>query len=647
MKVFRNLPDLSNHSFRSTHPPTRSLSFQSFIFTALRSRSIHRSLHTSPATEHLSTINKRLSIVRSDEPTIYALSTAPGRAAIAIIRLSGLDCLNVYENLCPGKPRPKPRYATIRTLYDPLQTPTENSILDSNALVLYFPAPHTVTGEDVLEFHVHGGAAVVKSVLTAIPNVTLKGGNVIIRYAEPGEFTRRAFYNNRLDLLQIEALGDSLSAETEQQRLLAIRGSTSNQAEYYESWRQQLLAARGELEALIDFSEDQHFDESPAQLCAFVAVQVQRLRLQLRANIENALRGELLRNGINIALIGAPNAGKSSLLNQIVGREAAIVSSEPGTTRDVVDVTVDIGGFLCRFGDLAGIRKSSGTSQVGEIEIEGMRRAKERAFTADVVIAVFSAAVVQGRSGPEVSIDISSEILDVLGQCKKGKQKIIFALNKSDLFTDVIHEATMIRRFRRHPTLRRYITQQNTFPISCKNAKKSRAGKQCEDSDPGGIEEFLYDCLIPLFREMTSAAVPSDLQQPDSSNWMESLGATERQRLLLQDCLEYLENFLAEVQLEEKISNSAKDQSEIIEGDIDIVLAAESLRSAADCLSKITGKGEAGDVEEVLGVVFEKYVPFGTLIGRKFTDLSLGSAWANEPRTTQSQWEVSWEQAIA
>ena len=617
MKVFRNLPNLSSHSFRSNHLLARSLSFQSFVFTALRSRCIHRIFHTSPAAKHLSTTSKSLNIIRSDEPTIYALSTAPGRAAIAIIRLSGLDCLNVYENLCPGKPRPKPRYATIRTLYDPLQAPTQSSILDSDALVLYFPAPHTVTGEDVLEFHVHGGAAVVKSVLAAIPNVTLKGGNVIIRYAEPGEFTRRAFYNNRLDLLQIEALGDSLSAETEQQRLLAIRGSTSNQAEYYESWRQQLLAARGELEALIDFSEDQHFDESPAQLCASVAEQVQRLRLQLRANIENALRGELLRNGINIALIGAPNAGKSSLLNQIVGREAAIVSSEPGTTRDVVDVTVDIGGFLCRFGDLAGIRKSSGTSQIGEIEIEGMRRAKERAVTADVVIAVFSLALVHGRSGPEVSVDISPEILEVLGQCEKGKQKIVLALNKSDIFTDDTYLATIKRKFQQYPVLRRHITQHGkAFFISCKDAKKIRSRKpsKYEDSDPGGIQAFLADGLIPLFTEMTSAAVPSNLQQGDSSNWMESLGATERQRILLQHCLDHLQSFLTEVQPGENISTSAKDQSKIIEGDIDIVLAAENLRSAAECLAKITGKGESGDVEEVLGVVFEKYVPFGKLL---------------------------------
>ena len=267
---------------------------------------------------------------------------------------------------------------------------TTKIVLDSNALVLSFPGPRTVTGEDILEFHVHGGQAVVKAVLSAIGKCDTR--STPVRYAEPGEFTRRAFYNDRLNLPQIEALGDTLSAVTEEQRRLSVQGTTSGLAARYESWRQLLLYARGELEALIDFSEDQHFDESPAELAANVAVQVRSLTNRLAYHRTNAQRGDLLRKGISVSLIGAPNVGKSSLLNLIVGRNAAIVSQEAGTTRDIVEVGLDLDGFFCRLGDTAGLRQSPHqdasqalASVVGEIEKEGIRRARERALQSDAV----------------------------------------------------------------------------------------------------------------------------------------------------------------------------------------------------------------------------------------------------------------------
>ncbi|KAI5300013.1 tetrahydrofolate synthase [Ascosphaera pollenicola] len=274
---------------------------------------------------------------------------------------SGSSDRYIYESLCPGRPLPKPRFAALRSLHEPGSPPSESTALDSGAVVLYFPAPRTVTGEDVLELHIHGGPAIVKAVLGAIPKcaegsvsqqgVTLSPVPPIhqIRYAEPGEFTRRAFLNNRLDIPQIEALGETLDAETEQQRRLAVQGTVSSLSSRYETWRQQLLEARGELEALIDFSEDQHFDESIHDFMVSVGTQIRRLLQQINLHVDNAAKGELMRNGIKIALLGAPNAGKSSLLNQIVGREAAIVSNEQGTTRDIVDVSVDIGGWLCRY----------------------------------------------------------------------------------------------------------------------------------------------------------------------------------------------------------------------------------------------------------------------------------------------------------
>ena len=548
-----------------------------------------------------------LAAFQNKEPTIYALSTAPGRAAIAIIRVSGPAWLAVYQALCPGKPPPKPRYATLRTLYEVARPPDEANVLDAGALVLHFPAPNTATGEDVLEFHIHGGTAVVQAVLAAISKSIPHDDVQKIRYAEPGEFTRRAFYNNRLDLTQIEALGDTLAADTEQQRRLAVRGSTSDRARIYESWRQKLLYARGELEALIDFSEDQHFDESPTQLCASVAAQVQELRLQLQANITNAARGELIRNGINVALVGAPNAGKSSLLNRIVGREAAIVSSEAGTTRDVINVNVDIGGYFCRFGDLAGLRSQSQSPtmpEIGEIEKEGMRRAKQRAFTADVVIAVLSVVAKDGPNGPEAFVDIAPETLKVLEQCLRNQQNIVCVLNKIDHFVNDAQFIDQSDDLSQHLALKRCMDLSKTklYPISCKNADQNQILKK-DISDPSGIQDFL-DGLVQLFGRMTSAVLPDDeMNIANNSTWAESLSANERQRTLLQHCLEYLEIFLAQVESSEDAGSDAEDQ----EDEIDIVLAAESLRAAADCLSKITGKGEAGDVEEVLGVVFEKY----------------------------------------
>lgn len=464
-------------------------------------------------------------------------------------------------------------------------------MLDSGALVLYFPSPNTVTGEDVLELHVHGGPAIVRAVLTAIPQCVSKTdaislGAPQIRYAEPGEFTRRAFANNRMDLPQIESLGETLSATTEQQRKLSVRGTTSSLAVRYEVWRTLLLQARGELEALIDFSEDQHFDESPAVLCASVADQVQNLSVQIKAHITNAVRGELLRSGISVALLGAPNAGKSSLLNRIVGREAAIVSQEAGTTRDIVEVGVDLGGWLVKIGDMAGLRKAGlvGGEAVGAVEQEGIKRAKQRALESDVLIVV-----------QDATTEIDPEVSETTRKCVELGISAVLAINK----TDRVSQSTLDEWKSRVQTAFD-IPAERMFFISC-TANDTLSNRSTMDSDSGNIQAFLRG-LQAIFGDMTSALVPD--AEPDPSIWQESLGATARQRLLLSECLAHLYSFLLAVQtpLEDDRSTTSHTQAD----EVDIVVAAESLRQAAECLARITGLGQSGDVEEVLGVVFEK-----------------------------------------
>ena len=529
--------------------------------------------------------------------TIFALSTAPGRAAIAIVRCSGPQCLEIYNSLCPGKPPLRPRHAAVRTLHSPFDV---EKVLDSQALVLYFPGPQTVTGEDVLEFHVHGGPAIVKAVISAIPqSATLaKGSLPSVRYAEPGEFTRRAFYNGRLDLTQAEALGNSLAAETEQQRSLAISGMSDALQKQYESWRELLLHARGELEALIDFSEDQHFEDSPVDLVRSVSSQVANLHLQISLSMRNAAKGELLRHGIRIALLGAPNAGKSSLLNQIVGREAAIVSSEAGTTRDVIEVNVDVGGYFCKFNDLAGVRSAQGPlTSIGEIEREGIRRAKIHAMSADVVIIV---SPVEKDSERQYRVVKDPEIDQFIQTQLRPEQRVLHVYNKADLIEGWSASSGILMPGTADPLT----LVPSAFPISCLIAQSGMSSEGNED--PSGMQSFL-DGLVKEVRKLTEAeqSMSTDLNR-DSPNivpYVESLAATERQRLLLKQCNEYLEQFLVDVRYASSdVEKGSKDSEEV-----DIVLAAERLRSAADRLARITGRGEGGDVEEVLGVVFEKF----------------------------------------
>ena len=499
-----------------------------------------------------------------------------------------------------------------RTIFEPHEDSSQESILDPNALVLFFPGPKSVTGEDVLELHVHGGRALVQAVLAAIPRALVDDSFNGVRYAEPGEFTRRAFLNERLDLTQVEALGDTLAALTEQQLRLSVRGTSRGLTKRYEAWRQSLLMARGKLEALIDFSDDQDLDESPESLISSVTTDVIDLRRHIQAHRENAVRGELLRNGISLCLLGAPNVGKSSLLNQIVGREAAIVSREAGTTRDVIEVGVDIGGWYCRLGDMAGIRlpgpnpttsavdDDSGRLVVGEVEWEGIQRARQRALDSDVVVVVTS--IDRNDRTDDWTIGLSPDVMSLVTHRAQRSMATVFVINKLDRLPSsqpAPLESWIEQILDAVPDFRR----DRIFGVSCHLGRTSTT----DGTDPGRIQAFLSG-LTDVFQDLTRPVTAEDqhgsariVSTEDSSTWEESLGASQRQRLLLESCLGHLDDYLSDIRPQHQGIDGVADAT-----NPDVSVAAESLRTAADCLARITGRSQAADVEEVLGVVFEK-----------------------------------------
>ncbi len=297
--------------------------------------------------------------------TIYALSSGAGRAGVAVVRVSGRGAAAAWRTLA-GRDVPETRRMVRVRLHDGTRA------LD-DGLGVYFAAPASFTGEDVVEFHVHGGRAVVEAVLRTL------GRCEGLRPAEPGEFTRRAFENGRLDLTAAEGIRDLVDAETEAQRAQALRQADGALGQLYDGWRAGVVRALGLVEGAIDFS-DEGLEES---LIDEARVVVGGLLQEMRRHIEGGRRGERVREGFYVAIVGAPNVGKSSLLNRLAGREAAIVSETAGTTRDVVEVRMDLGGYAVTVADTAGLREAGDA-----VEQEGVRRALAAAARADLTVVV-------------------------------------------------------------------------------------------------------------------------------------------------------------------------------------------------------------------------------------------------------------------
>jgi len=398
--------------------------------------------------------------------TIYALSSATGRAGVAVIRLSGPSAMAALRQIVVGEP-PAPREAGIRKLRHP-QTGVD---LDQG-IVLIFAAPRSFTGEDVVEFHIHGGRAVVRSMLEAL--ASCEG----LRPAEPGEFTRRAFEHGKLDLTAAEGLADLVNAETEAQRRQALRQLRGDLGVLYDCWRHELMRALAHIEAYIDFPDE----DLPPSLAEQTKAILSTLSAEIGRHLQDERRGERLRDGISVVILGPPNVGKSSLLNALAGRPAAIVAAKAGTTRDVIEVQLDLAGYPVIVADTAGLRDTQ-----DDVESEGVRRAKARAGEADIKILMVEASTNQ---------HIAPELVTL------ADDDALFAINKCDLLG---HQ------------LQTVLCGRPTFAISARTG----AG------------------LDSLLAALTEAVV-------ERAGLSESPALTrERHRLALKECLECLARALA------------------------------------------------------------------------------------------------------
>jgi tRNA modification GTPase len=338
-----------------------------------------------------------------DRDTIFALSSGRPPAAIAVIRVSGPHARVALEKMIGRVP--EPRRAALARVRDP----ATGDVIDEG-LALWFPGPHSETGEDMAELQVHGGRAVIAAVLAALAR--LEG----FRQAEAGEFTRRAFENGRMDLTAVEGLADLVAAETEAQRRQAYQHLKGLLGDRAETWRQRLIEALALVEAGIDFSDE---DDVPKDMMARALELIGPLAEEIgRAG---AGQGERLREGLRVVIAGPPNAGKSTLFNRLARREAAIVSPFPGTTRDVLEVHLDLGGYPVTVLDTAGIRETS-----DPVEREGVRRAGEQTASADLVLWLVDAAAVDPRTVPSLAGSVETPAGSALW----------FVVNKIDLVPD-------------------------------------------------------------------------------------------------------------------------------------------------------------------------------------------------------------------
>ncbi|GJQ08793.1 hypothetical protein GpartN1_g584.t1 [Galdieria partita] len=475
--------------------------------------------------------------------TIFALSTPPGRAALAVVRISGAHCLQLLKRLCNSSDSLElvPRKLIRTRIVDPYT----GAHLD-DAMFTYFRSPKSYTGEDMIEFYLHGSPAVVASVLKVLEDTQLA------RLAQPGEFTRRAFENGKMDLVKIEALADLIHSETTlqvQQALKNLDGALSNQLY---AWRDQLMTTLAHLEGLLDYGEEA---ELPDDIFEKAFSSCEKIKLEIRQAVEGTSIGEMVHDGIKVAILGSPNAGKSTLLNILAGRDVAIVTNIPGTTRDIVQVSLQLNGVKVICSDTAGIREDK---DVNIVEREGIRRALEKASDANIKIIVQDAQ------------HCSNELLEKYPSLLD--ENVIFVLNKWDL---IEHNASEFRQLEQifqdqHSWLNSLLKRNiPVLKISCMTG-----------SGIPHLIETLQSFISKWFEKV-------HFQDERNETAVELLITRQRHRNCLKEALAAIERF-----------------GEFQKTPASIVLAAEELRQAMNEIGKITGHVAT---EQLLDVIFRDF----------------------------------------
>ncbi len=547
-------------------------------------------------------------------PTIFALSSGRVPAAIAVIRISGSRAGDALTAL--GVKIPEPRKAVLARIRDQ-DSSDANEIIDE-ALVLWFPGPHSETGEDTAELQLHGGRAVVAAVLDALGRI--EG----LRPAEAGEFTRRAFENGKLDLTAVEGLADLVSAETQGQRRQAFRqmkGLLGNRAE---TWRQRLIQALAQVEAGIDFSDE---GDVPDDLLAPAVAAARDLAAEIAAALADGGRGERLREGLVVAIAGPPNAGKSTLLNLLARREAAIVSPYAGTTRDVIEVHLELAGLPVTLVDTAGIRETD-----DPVEIEGVRRARERAAAADLVLWVVDASEAGGSTaefspvvpGREPSGERARN--PAIPEFGPGLRVRAFSAPRSDEepLSPAVALPPPVWLIRNKVDLIQEVGSKNELliQIDSKNELADPINKPLKNivNQPlrldGNKSEQKLRTNTPLTNMVSEGLTPSSESTSGINDLIFDLSAVSGEGfdVLLSALTHQAQGFLAGAEsalvtrarhrhaLEEVLAALRRTLSPALTGREDLV--AEELRIACRALGRLTGRV---DVEDILDVIFRDF----------------------------------------
>ncbi|KAF7354962.1 tRNA modification GTPase TrmE [Mycena sanguinolenta] len=519
-----------------------------------------RSAHTEPKRVRL--LHPALS--DAQRATIYALSTPPGKAGVAVVRVSGPNAIDVWSKLVKTRKRQLPEPWKMERCQ--VVHPETGEILD-DGLAVFFKAPRSFTTEDVVELHIHSGRAIISSVLAALSRLPY------CRPAEAGEFTRRAFHGGRLDLTQVEGLKDLVDAETEGQRRLALRAAgvgeiyACRRVDYeshknikgatrvqFEQLRTEIIGCLAKLEALIDFGEGEDIEEGVYEEARDRAF---KLKSTIQSYLQDSRRGEILRSGVRLTIFGAPNAGKSSLLNFFAQREAAIVTPVPGTTRDILELSLDIGGIPVIVSDTAGLRKT-----VDPVELIGVERARKAIDAADIALCVVSCEDLDRGDGEDCPVEFPEAVRALIGD------DTFILFNKSDLLTTKRDKSNLAGPHRWTTSLK---TGDGTTEFLASFAKALQ--KKWE------LLQTSFTLSIDIPRNLRYAL--SDNGDSGSTPFI----THARHRVHLKSAVQFIDGFLA----------TSPD---------DIVLGAEELRYAARAVGKVSG---LIDVEDVLDALFKDF----------------------------------------